>query len=242
MVKNLLADIRRTDARDIEVILRLNIDEDLPFRAEDFGFPLRIERNHTRRGFGANHNANFALQDREYFCVLNPDVRLNSDPFPVLIAALSEDRIGVAAPRVINSSGMPEDSARRFPTPFSVAMKALGISAASNGRVAKDCSDPDWVAGMCMTFRASVFRELGGFDERYFLYYEDVDLCARLRTKGYTVALCDQAAIVHDAQRASHRRLRYLRWHFTSMLRFFGSRSFRSLVVSKRSKHNSSAQ
>ena len=77
---------------------------------------------------------------------------------------------------------------------------------------------------MFMVFRTGVFKELGGFDERYFLYYEDVDLCLRLRHAGYEVILLPQVSAIHDARRQSHRNLRYLVIHASSLLRFLYTR------------------
>jgi GT2 family glycosyltransferase len=84
-----------------------------------------------------------------------------------------------------------------------------------------------------MLFPRQVFEQLHGFDERYFLYYEDVDMCGRLQLAGYKVAVCPQAQIVHHAQRSSHRSLKYLRWHLASMLRFFFSPVYRQLRKQK---------
>ena len=80
---------------------------------------------------------------------------------------------------------------------------------------------------MFMLFRSSTFAEIGGFDAAYRLYYEDVDLCARLRLKGYDVRLAPKAIVTHLARRSSHRNPRYAVWHLRSMLRFFTSRSGR---------------
>jgi N-acetylglucosaminyl-diphospho-decaprenol L-rhamnosyltransferase len=79
----------------------------------------------------------------------------------------------------------------------------------------------DWVAGMFMLFRSEAFRRVGGFDERYFLYYEDADICRRLRRIGHDVKLETGARATHAARRESHRNARYLSWHLASMLRFF---------------------
>ena len=68
-----------------------------------------------------------------------------------------------------------------------------------------------------MVFPARVFAELRGFDERYFLYYEDVDLCCRARLAGYDVLLDETACVTHDGLWDSHRNPRYLRWHLASM-------------------------
>ena len=75
---------------------------------------------------------------------------------------------------------------------------------------------PDWVGGMFMLFSREMFSAIRGFDERYFLYYEDVDLCARLTLRGYKVCLTPKSKVIHQAQRTSHRNLRYLRWHLSA--------------------------
>jgi hypothetical protein len=79
---------------------------------------------------------------------------------------------------------------------------------------------------MFMLFPARVYAAVGGFDERYFLYYEDVDLCCRLRLAGHEVFLAPEAVAVHDGRRDSHRRPGYFLRHLQSMARFFLSPSY----------------
>ncbi len=79
---------------------------------------------------------------------------------------------------------------------------------------------PEWVAGMFMLFRSRDFQDLGGFDEQFFLYYEDVDICVRAWQKGMRILACPQVSVIHDARRDSRRSLRHLRWHLGSMARF----------------------
>lgn len=220
LVKNLLTDLNTYCATQIEVILTVNIEESLPFSEREFDFPLRVVRNAITKGFGANHNAAFRQTETAFFCVLNPDIRLESDPFSVLLGTLSNAGIGVVAPRILSPGGEVEDSARRFPTPVYILKKALGITRKLDYEIGDAPIRPEWVAGMFMLFRSETYRELGGFDEQYFLYYEDVDLCLRLRHAGYEVALMPQVSAIHDARRRSHRNLRYLRIHTTSLLRF----------------------
>jgi GT2 family glycosyltransferase len=81
------------------------------------------------------------------------------------------------------------------------------------------------LAGMFMLFRSEVFRRLGGFDERYFMYYEDADLCARLRRLGHDVRRVPSSRVVHHARRTRHWIPRYLLWQLASMLRFLWSRA-----------------
>ncbi|NJD05153.1 MAG: glycosyltransferase, partial [Methylococcaceae bacterium] len=208
---------------EFELIVTLNLPEPPPLSG--LPFPVRLVENAIPKGFGENHNAAFRLARGEYFCVLNPDIRLTCDPFPDLIARLEASaRPGVIAPRVVSPGGELEDSARPFPSPVSIVAKALGHNPDRDRlgvRLNDDALAVDWVAGMFMLFPRAVFAELGGFDERYFLYYEDVDLCSRLQAMGRDVRVSGAVSVIHDARRESHRNLRYLRWHLTSMLRFF---------------------
>ena len=210
----------------IELILTLNLEEDLPFAEDSFSFPIKIIRNAAPLGFSVNHNQAFSRSNGEFFCVMNPDVRLKENPFPTLITCLQVTSVGVAAPLVINPDGELEDSARRFPTPLRILCKAFGGCKGSDYVVNNEVIYPDWVGGMFMLFCREVFEKLGGFNERYFLYYEDVDLCARLRLQGHEVALCPRVKVIHHAHRSSHTSVKFLKWHLTSMLRFFCSPPF----------------
>lgn len=234
LVAELLADLERHSSRNIaEVILILNIPEDVPVL--HYTFPVRVLNNTHPLGFGANHNQAFAVSTGEYFCVLNPDIRIHENVFVALLGVLQEHpRIGLVAPRIVNAEGLIEDSARYFPTPLEIMGKLFGQGSRRIDLDGQAILAPDWVAGMFMLIPASVFRMVGGFDTRYFLYYEDVDLCARLRLHDYDIAVCRDATVVHNARRTSHRNLKYLRWHATSMLRFFTSSTYRAIrTVSK---------
>lgn len=227
LIEGLLHDINKhCHTLSLQLILTLNLDEMLPFAKDSFLFPMEIIRNKVPLGFAANHNQAFTHSKGRLFCVLNPDIQLDDDPFPVLLSYLQDTFVGVAAPLVVNESGAVEDSARRFPTPLRILCKAFGGCSGGDYVVKDRVIFPDWVGGMFMLFRREVFARLGGFDQRYFLYYEDVDLCARLRLHDYAVALCPAAKVAHHAQRSSHRSIKYLRWHLTSMLRFFCSPPF----------------
>lgn len=222
LVAQLLQDIRsHCAATSLNVLLTLNIEERLPFDAADFPFEILIISNRQRRGFAANHNAAFAQACGEYFCVLNPDIRFDNDPFPALMAGLADAAVGVAAPLVLGPGGNIEDSARRFPTPLGLARKLFGGPHVPDYAITQALVYPDWIAGMFMLWRSEVFRQLGGFDEGFFLYYEDVDICVRLRRTGFRVLLVAVVKVTHYAQRASRRNVRYLRWHLASILRYF---------------------
>lgn len=230
LIASLVGDLVRLCSNDkIEVLLTLNLPETLPFTLDNHPFPLRILKNSRPLGFAANHNKAFEEAKGEFFCVLNPDVRFSRNPFPILLPFLDDPGIGLIAPQVVNSTGDLENSSRCFPTPLEIFGKIFGQSSVTHELTPNDVSFPDWVAGMFMLFPKEIFREMGGFDTQYFLYYEDVDLCARLTLKGYRIALCQKVSVIHDAQKASHNSFRYLKWHLASLFRFFRSPAYQQL-------------
>jgi len=209
------------------VVLTQNIPEDDIPCPTSLQPRLRVIRNERPSGFAANHNQAFRFCEAPLFAVLNPDIQLRYDPFPQLALALEMSGGGVIAPAVRNPSGDLEDSARHFPTPLRLLRKFMGLG---EGRIASEGAAPqdvDWTAGMFLLFPASVFSELGGFDEGFFLYYEDVDICTRLWRSGRRVILHPGVTVIHAAQRASRRKLRYMKWHLFSMLRYFGKQVWR---------------
>ena len=183
------------------LILTRNIAEDIALPSDA---RLSIVDNTVAKGFGTNHNTAFRACRTPYFCVLNPDVWWTEDPFSGLLACLEATRAAVAGPLVIGPDGHAADSIRRFPTFLSLLRKAVG---SDDGRYqttfGAPCFPADWVAGMCMLFRSADFAAVGGFDEAFFLYYEDVDICARLWDSGRSVAACPKSLVTHAAQRAS---------------------------------------
>ena len=188
----------------------------------------RVIRNRIPKGFGANHNAAFTLSQGKHFCVVNPDIRLPQDPFPALLAALAQEHAGIAGPRVLDSAGAAQRSYRKVPTPARIARRVLG-GARDYDYDHPAAGEVDWLAGMFMLFRREVYASLGGFDERYFLYYEDVDICCRARLAGWKVRLEPAANVIHDAHWDSHRNTQFALWHAQSMLRFWLSPTYRQL-------------
>lgn len=206
------------------VVLTLNVPERIDLLEKNDGIEpakLLLRRNKKPLGFGENHNQAFAYCQTPYFVVINPDVILAPDTFESLIAWQQRTLAAIVAPQVFAPDGKRQDSWRRFPTIANLVMKALG----HDPSLIKPDPDahfvyPDWVAGMCMLFKRDAYQQLGGFDERYHLYYEDVDICARAWLSGFTVLACQRSKIVHDARRASRRQWRHMRWHARSLIRY----------------------
>ena len=212
-------------------IRRLTLTENLPEEPQALippGLDVSMRRNSRPQGFARNHNGALEECDAPFLAVLNPDIRLDSDPFPALLTAMQRDpRIGVIAPKILDPRRRPEDNARHFPTPWSLVRKARGVD---DGRYRHAMNGPtsvDWVAGMFLLIRTEAFRSLGGFDDRFYLYYEDVDFCARLWKDGWKVQVHPDVTVIHDARRASRHNPRYMAWHATSMARYFAKHLWR---------------
>lgn len=207
-----------------KLVLTLNSPETLLLPNNE---KLVVIENQQPKGFGSNHNAAFNHCVTPYFCVLNPDIVLAEDSFSKLLSDLIQTKAAVAGPLVISPTGDKEDSWRKFPNILTLCMKALGndttIMREPNGN---GVFSPDWIAGMFMLFDADSYGAINGFDERLFLYYEDVDICARLWKSGRSVVASSQATVIHKAQRASHRELRHMRWHIISMIKYLARYTF----------------
>lgn len=224
LVRALLEDLARLAPRTLRrVVLTVNVPESERFEDLAGALPLQIVHNASPRGFGANHNAAFRLAGEPCFAIVNPDVRLERDPFDALLGALSAPGVGMVAPRVVDAQGRVAPSARRLYTPLEIASRLW--------RRERAAARPEWLAGMFLVVRREAFERVGGFDERYFLYIEDVDLGTRMRRAGLTLRTVDEATVLHLAQHASHRSLRHLRWHVGGMARYWTSPGFRWALV-----------
>ena len=221
------------DVRLRRVILTLNLPEtDLVtlLRRRAWPFSLETLENATPKGFGANHNQAFALDTKrgpsEMFVVSNPDIGLRSNPFDSLLRRMVQDgaRVGACYPVQVDARGFRQDHERLLPTPARLLQRYLR----GDRRPELGPGDqPDWVNGAFLLLRREAYASIGGFDEGYRMYCEDVDLCLRLQVAGWQLVRADDATVVHGAQRASHHNLRHMTWHVRSLLRLWCSRSWR---------------
>jgi len=198
---------------------------------------VRVVRTGRNLGYGAGANRGLAVVEAELVLVANPDVVVHQGAVAALAAALEADpSLGVAGPQILDADGTRYPSARRFPSWVDAAGHVvLGAWAPGNRfsrRYRMDDIDlvgsceVDWVSGACFMARRSTLDELHGFDERYFMYLEDVDLCFRARRLGYGVSYVPAATVTHVQGHSTARRpLRMLAEHHRSALRFAAQRS-----------------
>lgn len=238
-VSALLQDLARLNRNDIEVILTWNKGkEGIAILEKDFAFSLVQIENKTPEGFAANHNAAFQHNRGRNFVILNPDIRIFQDPFPALLELAEKNYPCICAPIILNTDSVREDSARLFPSPFSLFKKAaarLLKYQLAHDKIPEDDEKfcPDWIAGMFMVVPSEVYRRLNGLSEKYYLYYEDVDFCARAKLSGIGTYMTKKASAMHDARRESHRNFEFFKWHMTSAIKFFISKNYIRLILNR---------
>jgi N-acetylglucosaminyl-diphospho-decaprenol L-rhamnosyltransferase len=188
----------------------------------DLPFTVQCINNEKPLGFGANHNQAFRYCNTDFFCVVNPDIELINEPFKKILDVFLQKNIGATYPLQISERGLLLDFERDLVSPTSVFQRHL-----LKKLYRSDNRPVDWISGAFIVFKSSVFRELNGFDERYFMYCEDVDICLRLQLAGYSLARAD-ATVIHHTQRQTLKNPRHLAWHIRSLLRLWNSDAYRA--------------
>jgi N-acetylglucosaminyl-diphospho-decaprenol L-rhamnosyltransferase len=176
-----------------------------------------------RGGYGAAINTGAQHTSGSHLAVLNPDVRFFArDVVPRLMSHFEDSSVGIAAPALKLLDGRLQDSARHTPTPLNILIRRRIDPARGAIRAP---GDVDWVVGACFIVRRDVWDAVGGFDERYFLYFDDVDLCTRIRRAGWTVRFDPSVVAEHAWQGASRKSIKTpaTRHHIKSAARFFAS-------------------
>ena len=211
-----------------KIVLTINIPEYDELAGRQWRFPVERIDNSAAKGFGANNNQAFSRCATPWFLVLNPDMQFHVDVLaPLLAAALP--RSGILAPRIFEPGRTQPEQHRRMITPLEILMRRRS----GYRRPEK----PDWIPGLFMLFRTSTFAEIGGFDERFFMYGEDFDICARAQLAGWQLQVCEKLVALHDARRASHGSAKHLYWHTTSLLKVWMSRAYWRFAASRFNRH-----
>lgn len=191
--------------------------------------------NNEPKGFGANHNHALLSATTSWVLVLNPDIRINDNALEEILAIASNlSNVGVVAPCIKSGSGELEDSVRQNLTPVSLIVRYLHRKLTGRSKSEIGLSNSfDWFAGMFLLMPSEVFVNVYGFDERFFLYCEDYDICVRICLNHRYLFLDDTHMVIHNAQRASHSELKYLIWHLKSLIKVWCSSAFWKYTLSK---------
>jgi N-acetylglucosaminyl-diphospho-decaprenol L-rhamnosyltransferase len=224
--------LARRDGLQVIVVDNASPEESLSAVA---GLPVRTIELDRNGGFAHGCNAGWRAGYGDHVLFLNPDARLEPDALARLAAVLDGDPgVGAVAPRIAGDDGVLHWSLRRFPRPVSLFAQAFYLhrlfpragwtdELVRDERAYEHAGSPDWVSGACVLVRRSTLDQLGGLDEGFFMYWEDTDLCRRIRDLGLDVRYEPAAVAVHvggaSAPRASllpvlaASRLRYVRKH-----------------------------
>ena len=185
---------------------------------------LTVINNSDNRGFGRACNQGAALGRAPAILFLNPDTEVGPDALRIALAALASDAtVGIVGAQLVDETGRVQHMCARRPTAKSLIGQELHLDRLMPSRVPTHfmtewdhaASGPvDQVMGAFLLIRRSLFERLGGFDERFHVYYEDVDLCARAWDAGFTVRHVAEATVRHEGQGTTRqvkaRRLFYI--------------------------------
>lgn len=180
----------------------------------EFPFVRYFPRDYNA-GFGASMNVGIKEAKGKYVLVFNPDIIVSAGALETLFSYLeNHPGVGMVGPRLLNADGTLQYSCYRAPQPLVPILRRTPLGNLPFGQrlidqfLMKDVShdqtmEVDWIMGSAMFIRKSVLDEIGGFDERFFMYFEDTDLCRRTWEKGLKVIYHPAASMVHYHRRAS---------------------------------------
>ena len=176
--------------------------------AEHFPW-VRMIRNDRNVGFGAAHNQALRAASGRYLLILNSDATPGSGALQALVDFLdAHPRVAVAGPRLRYPDGRVQPSRRRFPTLATLLLESTQLQRFSPDnavlrryyvadRPDDEPQEVDWLVGACLCVRASAADEVGLFDERFFMYSEELDWCRRFHAAGWRIAYVPQSEVMH---------------------------------------------
>lgn len=178
-------------------------------------------------GFGRGHNQVLSELDSRYHAIVNPDILLTEDVFAELIRYMEAHPLtGMTVPRILDDEGNLLSVYRKDPTAGDMIIRRLpGMKKrkAEHTLQNEDYTKPfevPFAQGSFLVVRTELYREIGGFDERYFLYMEDADLCRTIRTRA-RIEYVPSASVIHHWKQASKKNMKFLKLHLQSMRQYF---------------------
>jgi GT2 family glycosyltransferase len=203
----------------------------------------RIRYEHVGRniGFGAGHNRAIAASQCAYHAIINPDVEFAPSVIPALLATLAaQPGAAIVGPALSSDGSTLEHWCRARPTPFDLLarrflpadarwMRARQFKFERRDLPRDRPSDVDVLSGAFLVCDTSALRRLGGFDQRYFLYLEDYDLCRSALAAGLRCIHDPRQLVIHRRGGHSYSSMRPLLWHARSAIQYFNKWGWRPL-------------
>ncbi|MEZ4859047.1 MAG: glycosyltransferase family 2 protein [Flavobacteriaceae bacterium] len=214
---------------DAEIIVVDNASTDGSCLMVKNHFPtIKCIENKENVGFSKANNQGVSEALGEYVCILNPDTAVAEDTFKKCFAfAETKENMGALGIYYLDGTGnfLPE-SKRNLPTPTRSLLKILGITRGKNGYYAKyldkdDIGEVDILAGAFLFLKRATYLEVGGFDEDYFMYGEDIDICYKLLQAGYTNFYDGSHKVLHYKGESTQKDTLYLERFYGAMNIFY---------------------
>lgn len=232
--KNILSIISKTKSINFEIIIINNTISDNINYLKNLYNNLIIINNEESLGYSKNNNIGIDISKGKYIAVLNPDTYLHNNVFFTLINYLdSDEKIAICGPKILNYDGSLQYTCRKFPSLISTILFRTPIrffiknNNYRKSHLMMDFSHEeslkvDWMLGACLLFKKSFINEIGLFDENFFLYCEDIDLCFRTKKIGLECHYVPQAILYHEHQAESDKKIVSKRSviHLKSMIHF----------------------
>lgn len=219
-----------------EVVIIDNSEQRGELRALKKQYGEWVQVHHPQGNLGLGKGSNLAVRHAqgEYVLICNPDIEFDERSLDKLVSFAEElGEFGVIGPQLINADSTVQRSYRRFPRMRDLFLKRLPVVSRftrKNPYLMSD-KDPehtetvDWLVGAALLMKKDQFEELGGFDDRFFLFFEDTDLCRRLWEEGKEVWYYPESVFIHSETRLSERGawvFKKVFWiHFMSMLKYY---------------------
>jgi N-acetylglucosaminyl-diphospho-decaprenol L-rhamnosyltransferase len=222
LVVDLLSDLLSLKYSGLEIIVTNNVEDNLVESFVCENNDLVYIKNNSPFGFGKNHNNAYKISHGDYFIVLNPDVRIKAFDFTSLINYFNiNQKVFCITPKVVDLKGNLVDNVRDFPSIFDLFRRFVFRRIDYYHKSFKTPTKIPWAAGIFLMFPKDKYELLKGFDEKYFMYMEDVDICHRIERNQGDLIYFPEIEIVHDARRNNRKNLKHFFWHLKGVFRFF---------------------
>ncbi|QTD36218.1 glycosyltransferase [Polaribacter batillariae] len=179
-------------------------------------------------GFGAAHNIVLNKINSQFHLILNPDVEFNATVIPLLIDELGkQNSVSFITPKIIYPNYQMQYVCRKHPTIFDLINRKIKISKNQNIKNQYKNLDlektfyPEFIHGCFMLFKTEEFKNLNGFDERYFLYMEDADICRRIEKNNKKIQYYPKVKVIHQHQQGSSKNIKLFFRHISSAIKYF---------------------
>jgi GT2 family glycosyltransferase len=190
-------------------------------------FPrVTLIANPDNIGFAAGNNQGIGVAQGRYLLLLNPDTEAIGDALSRLVQYLdTHPDVGLVGPQLLHTDGQIQSSRRRFPTAATFFFESTWLTPLAPSSILRRyyvldqpddaVLDVDWVTGAAMLTRREVVVQVGGMDESFFMYSEELDWCRRIKAAGWRVVYCPAAQIVHHVGKSSEQALpaRHINFH-----------------------------